>query len=81
MFTWEYSQTLNYLAASGLHGNLVITHQECKHDQGYKLTCVGLQHTKIRNNINLVSLIQNTKYSLIQNIKYMTYRVWLEKHQ
>lgn len=26
MFTWEYFQTLNYLATSGLHGNLVITH-------------------------------------------------------
>lgn len=48
MFTWEYFQTLNDLTASGLHGNLVITHQERKHNQGYKLTGVSLRHTKVR---------------------------------
>lgn len=47
-FTWKYFQTLNYLTASGLHGNPVITHQECKHDQGYKLTGIGLQCTETR---------------------------------
>lgn len=56
MFTWKYFQTMNYLSASGLHGNLVITHQECKHNQGYKLTGVGLQHKKTEK--RLVSLIQ-----------------------
>lgn len=56
MFTWENFQTLNYLTASGLHGNLVITHEECKHNQGYKLTGVSLQHTKVRKTYS-VSLI------------------------
>lgn len=55
-FTWNYFQTLNYLTASGLHGNPVITHQECKHDQGYKLTGIGLQCTETRN-IYLVTLL------------------------
>lgn len=42
-FTWKHSQALDYLTTSGLHGNPVIAHQECKHDQGHKLAGVGLQ--------------------------------------
>ncbi len=45
-FTWKHSQALDYLTASGLHGNPVIAHQERKHDQGHKLAGVGLQSTK-----------------------------------
>lgn len=45
-FTWKHSQALDYLAASGLHGNPVIAHQERKHDQGHKLAGVGLQGKK-----------------------------------
>jgi len=45
-FTWKHSQALDYLTASGLHGNPVIAHQESKHDQGHKLTGVGLQRKK-----------------------------------
>lgn len=46
LFTWKHSQALDYLTASGLHGNPVIAHQECKHDQGHELAGVGLQGTK-----------------------------------
>lgn len=56
-FTWKNFQALNYLTASGLHRNPVITHQECKHDQGYKLTGIGLQCIKIRKATNLVTLL------------------------
>lgn len=58
-FTWKHSQTLDYLTASRLHGNPVVTHQECKHDQGNKLAGVGLQSKKSEtlSVINLYSTI------------------------
>ena len=42
-FTWKHSQALDYLSASGLHGDPVVAHQERKHDQCHKLAGVGLQ--------------------------------------
>lgn len=45
----------NYLSTSGLNGNAVLTHHQCKHDQRNKLGRVSFSgsHTDLRTGINV----------------------------
>lgn len=44
--TWQNPQALDDLTSPWLHGDPVITHQQRKHNQGHKLTGVGLQNNR-----------------------------------
>lgn len=71
-FTWKHFEALDYLTASGLHGDPVVTHQERKHDEGHKLAGVGLQGTEWRKqsgrNELILSYAGNSCWQFAQNI-------------